>query len=869
MLLSDITTTSSNATFVITLSSNGTADLDLYCSPYNASSTSLLSSAPTPSDHRFASAWPGGGDEQVVVRSDNLYAPLEEEVTETDSDGTVTGSYTQRTMECLVVSAETTGSGATYTLTVDFREGDDAIDSTQETVLSAIMAYCCGDDGSGCPTYKAALDEAGLTIGQEGSGDLCAFGSMGRCSADGFVQAVNISSQGLSCSVTTSFFSYLTSLEDMDISGNNFTGAGAAAVLLALATAGAPVARVDLSDAPWDEASIIAASCQALSTGSLTVLLAANASVAGGLPSCLLQDGSSLEVLDLSANALSGAFPSVAAPTALWSLDVSSNQLSGNVPSTLLDASDQLRSVDLSSNVLAGSLPPVPASSILTFNASHNAFSGSVPDSVAAHATLTTYDVSDNDLVALPTAWTADQSADSGSANATASAAAALALLNASRNAIADGFPAGLAAYPSLATLDVSHNAIQGSIPDASNGFSQLQIFYAGDNALTGTLPSALGSSGLFTLQPTSSDGVNVLSLPNNLLTGALPSYLESASLPSYLEVDLRNNSFSDACLEVYNNVGEACSVDETSPAVASPAVAPTASPEAEAVASPSTSTSASPSTSPEVSASPEESSPDLSASPDLSPSPSPSPASDEGTSTNEAGSSEASPAPADKSSSSSLSGGKIAVAVIFSVVAVFIIGLSAFFIRRVVRRRREAASAASAGPSGGQPKGPVGTAAAAVKAKLPAALGGERNFERFNDQQSTEMVGAPWGGAQGAWSGAAAAAPAAPAPAPAPGATGGWGAQGAAAGAAAGAGGWGTTAAQGAWSSAAASGGPSAMLAAGGWGAGAAPAPDAAASPSTVGAWPSTQPAAGAPHGNPAAQGDGSDRWQRGGYEW
>ncbi|VAH12025.1 unnamed protein product [Triticum turgidum subsp. durum] len=117
---------------------------------------------------------------------------------------------------------------------------------------------------------------------------------------------------------------------------------------------------------------------------------------------------SNLGYLDISGNRLSGLIPEeLGACMKLQSLKINNNNFSGSLPGAIGNLAGLQIILDVSNNNLSGVLPQqLGKLQMLEFlNLSHNQFSGSIPSSFTSMVSLSTLDVSYNDLEGLvPTA---------------------------------------------------------------------------------------------------------------------------------------------------------------------------------------------------------------------------------------------------------------------------------------------------------------------------------------------------------------------------------------------------------------------------------------------------------------------------------
>ncbi|XP_044985757.1 probable leucine-rich repeat receptor-like protein kinase At1g35710 [Hordeum vulgare subsp. vulgare] len=108
-----------------------------------------------------------------------------------------------------------------------------------------------------------------------------------------------------------------------------------------------------------------------------------------------------LGYLDISGNRLSGLIPQeLGTCMRLQSLKINNNNFSGTLPGTIGNLADLQIMLDVSNNNLSGVLPQQLGrlGMLESLNLSHNQFSGSIPSSFASMTSLSTLDVSYNDL---------------------------------------------------------------------------------------------------------------------------------------------------------------------------------------------------------------------------------------------------------------------------------------------------------------------------------------------------------------------------------------------------------------------------------------------------------------------------------------
>ncbi|TKW31162.1 hypothetical protein SEVIR_2G086700v4 [Setaria viridis] len=184
----------------------------------------------------------------------------------------------------------------------------------------------------------------------------------------------------------------------------------------------------------------------------LTSLAMAENMITGSLPS--LSNLVKLERLVLHSNNLTGNIPpGLSTLPNLYQLILARNQLSGHIPSEFGQMKN-LQYLDISRNRLSGSIPNELGSctKLQSLMLSHNNLSGELPITIGNLGNLQiVLDISDNKLI--------------GRLPAQLGNLAMLELLNLSHNQFNGNIPSSFASMVSLTTLDVSYNNLEGPLP--------------------------------------------------------------------------------------------------------------------------------------------------------------------------------------------------------------------------------------------------------------------------------------------------------------------------------------------------------------------------------------------------------------------
>ena len=234
-----------------------------------------------------------------------------------------------------------------------------------------------------------------------------------------------------------------------------------------------------------------------------------------GAPPAELANMSSLIILDLSDNRLSGLLPDL-------------SNLSGTLTHLLLETT---RRGELGYNQLngGGSIPVWlgSMSSLKRLTMGHNAFGGAIPTSTSTPplnwAGMTSLEyllVNNNGLTGtIPAADLDDLTSLKG--------------LNLSWNRLSGTIPADFGNMTGLVGLYLNRNQLSGSVPGALGTMTSLQELHLNNNGLTGAIPADLNTM----------SSLQELHLHNNRLSGAIPDAL--GSMAALQELRLENNGLT------------------------------------------------------------------------------------------------------------------------------------------------------------------------------------------------------------------------------------------------------------------------------------------------------------------------------------
>jgi len=270
-----------------------------------------------------------------------------------------------------------------------------------------------------------------------------------------------------------------------------------------------------------------------LNLSSLTVISLSYNQLTGAIPN--FTNLPNLTMLDLRSNKLSGAIPNFTNLPNLTTLSFYDNQLTGAIPN--FTNLPNLTTLDLRDNKLSGAIPDFTnLPNLTTLDLYYNDFTGAIPN-FSNLPKLTQLDLSWNRLTGTIPDFTNLPK---------------LTRLNLSQNGLTGAIP-NFSNLPNLTRLDLSWNGLTGTIPNFTN-LPNLTTLYLRYNKLSGAIPDFtnlpnltwldLDSNQLTETVPNFSNLPNLttLSLDSNQLTGAIPNF---SNLPKLTYLELYTNQLT------------------------------------------------------------------------------------------------------------------------------------------------------------------------------------------------------------------------------------------------------------------------------------------------------------------------------------
>ena len=278
------------------------------------------------------------------------------------------------------------------------------------------------------------------------------------------------------------------------------------------------------------------------------------------LPS--LEDCMNLDTLTISSSSFMGSLPSL--PSSLISLNLADNQFTGPF-SVILNDLPNLEDLNINMNYFTGVLPTSLPVHLTAFEASTNAFSGSIPD-WSGYDSLETVALGSNALTGtLPTVYPQSLTSFSVSRNALTGLLSICESCTTIFHVASNQLTGTLTGIPSD-DFDVSNNLLSGPVDTTSLvTASNIMTLALANNQFTGPIPSCPDSVSNFVVDGNMFTGtfndvglgmnhfsLTAVSVANNFLTGPLPS-INALNLFSLYYLDLSGNQFTGtlAALEV------------------------------------------------------------------------------------------------------------------------------------------------------------------------------------------------------------------------------------------------------------------------------------------------------------------------------
>ncbi|CAL8462033.1 g1564 [Coccomyxa elongata] len=552
----------------ITLEVLGDAtDVGLYCNPGWGQYADVNANYPQPGYAIWQSDLSNDVDTVFISKNDKLYRPPYAR----EPNTTAYNNY-QPYFICSVINMDPQRQVA-YRMEADLINNSGSLSSLEQRALTNIFNSCCVGSAAVCSDWKARNGREGGKLFT----DWCNYPGQ-ICTANGTLLRLDMRGYNLQCPFPATDLAVFTSLTTLNMGRNpNMTGS-ALDVFSALANAKSlrhlNLYRNSGLTGPLTPALSVTGGglCQ-LARRSLSTLTVEGVGLTGGVPSCLLNNGSRLVELHLGNNNLTGSIPNVIALNSkLQVLTLYNNQLTGTIPSSIGNAR-QLSNFDITNNAIFGTIPASLGNittlkyAILKFNK----LTGGIPSALATNTNLETLDVKGNRLSVLPSEWINGYPSVVNSS---------LVNVRISFNNFSGPFPAALSSAPQLTFLVINNNTLSGPLPNGPivtpTGFTNssssppdffpaLRAMNISHNRFTGTLPSAFGRSGIFTLKPLQfADGeilMHVFDISYNNLSGRLPSFLDFTNVPEYAQrgIFIAGNNFTYTCNAQQSYINDIC----------------------------------------------------------------------------------------------------------------------------------------------------------------------------------------------------------------------------------------------------------------------------------------------------------------------
>ncbi|KAG6388850.1 hypothetical protein SASPL_150286 [Salvia splendens] len=285
----------------------------------------------------------------------------------------------------------------------------------------------------------------------------------------------------------------------------------------------------------------------------LTFLVLTSHSLTGPLPA-ELSKCSSLKVLNVSGNYLSGSVPDLSMLTSLEALDISLNSFTGPFPGWVGSLTG-LVSLVLGQNTYdEGEIPPTigKLKKLQWLFLANSSLKGEIPESIFELEALGTLDICVNKIT--------------GRLPASIAKMRSLFKIELYTNYLTGEIPAEVANLTDLEEFDVSNNLMYGVIPKEIGRLKKLTVFHLFNNNFSGEIPSGFGEMqhlkafsiyknafiGVFPENLGRFSALNSIDISENRFSGPFPKYLcEGKNLQNLLAL---GNDFSGEFPDSYGD---------------------------------------------------------------------------------------------------------------------------------------------------------------------------------------------------------------------------------------------------------------------------------------------------------------------------
>ncbi|XP_040998014.1 probable LRR receptor-like serine/threonine-protein kinase At3g47570 [Juglans microcarpa x Juglans regia] len=287
--------------------------------------------------------------------------------------------------------------------------------------------------------------------------------------------------------------------------------------------------------------------CSLTNATDLRILSTNNNNLGGVLPNCISNFSTTLSLLGLGENRISGSIPrGLGNLINLETLGIGKNTISGSIPSEI-SYLGKLRILDLYENNLSGNIPASLGNLTLLINLylGMNNLHGAIPPSLAKCQNLFELVLSRNKLSGIIPPQVMGLISFS------------LISVHLSANQFTGILPMEIGNSKNLERLDISENKLFGEIPASLGGCVKLEVLDMRKNFFQGPIPSSLESL----------RGIELLDLSNNNLSGEIPKFLERLNLLEKLDLSYNHfegevptkGVFSNASATSVKGNGELC----------------------------------------------------------------------------------------------------------------------------------------------------------------------------------------------------------------------------------------------------------------------------------------------------------------------